>query len=112
MSNRQQAMLDHYELVENLEDKARTTQRRIKVRLDSLCATCQNSHIYRSKRHNTPMVVCGYGRDKVMPIDIEECNHYLPVGQLDISTLAKMAVMIEKDEKHTPGFKIPTIGGQ
>lgn len=103
-------LLDIY----TVEDHWSTThreaiQKRIKTPL-SLCGRCQNAFIFRTKRANDPTIICEQGRARQVPLDIEECNKYLPIGQLDISTLAKMATMIEREQKEKPGFHIPKVG--
>lgn len=100
-------------LAEEIEDAAkRRSKTRVVQSITGLCASCTHAFIYRTRRENEPTVVCmNFSTERRMPTDIEECSRYSAIGQLDISTLAKMATLIDKDEKDQAGFKVTVVGG-
>ena len=98
---------------EQLEDAAKARSRhRVQQRVTGMCGSCYHAMIYQTARDNEPTVRCmtleGSPR---MPVDIESCTKYSPIGQLDLGTLARMATLIDPDgEKEIAGFKVPIVG--
>ena len=97
---------------ERIEDAAKQRSRhRVQQRIVGLCGSCYYAMIYQTVRDNEPTVRCtSLDNSPRMPVDIESCTKYSQVGQLDIGTLARMATLIDPDEKEMAGFKVPIVG--
>jgi len=66
--------------------------------LDTLCAKCNSSHIYRLKGSNQHTVHCTRLEQNVPPL-IEECNRFKAIGTVDIWDLVKIAKDIDLKER-------------
>ena len=104
---------DKVEVVgDQIEDAAKQRSRlHVQQRITGLCGSCSHSMVYQTRRDNEPTILCmSLSPEQRMPVDIEFCTRYSAVGQLDISTLARMATLIDPDSKESAGFKVPIVG--
>lgn len=94
-------MLDD-DMTEMLADKGRALTdraRRFKgTEITSLCGRCQRAHIIKVKRKNDPSIHC-MAIERDVPWDIEECSKFQQIGVLDVWDLAKLAKIIDIDER-------------
>lgn len=102
---------DHYSIGEEISEKASNLNRRFHgpTKGSGLCFRCNNAMIMRRKSEFEPRVYCDematmYGKTEVAA-DIAECSKFSQAGKLSIWDLAKLAKVIDLDEKPSVGFK-------
>jgi hypothetical protein len=87
-------------------DKIDNVRKRVRTDITGICNHCTHSHIYRTPRMNTPVVICDErGSNYQVPIDISECNRFTQQGVLSIWELAKLAIDIDLTTKPQTGFR-------
>lgn len=67
----------------------------LKEKPRNLCEKCQSGHVMSRAYRNELTVFCRR-IDQFVPIDVGQCNSYVPLGHVDLWELAKMAKLIEK----------------
>ena len=61
-----------------------------------LCYRCARAHIYRTKRSNDSVILCGELSGNIpMPLDIVECNRFRQEGTLSIWELTQLCLDID-----------------
>ena len=84
-------------LADRVEDSAKRTQSRIvmKNRPTTKCEICKHGMIYTRKTSQSVHVFC-QKIERPVPTDIEACNGFVPLGQIELWDLAKMARLIDR----------------
>jgi hypothetical protein len=84
-------------LADRVEDSAKRTQSRIvmKNRAANRCEICKHSMIYTRKASQSVHVFC-QKIERPVPPDIDACNGFVPLGQIELWDLAKMARLIDR----------------
>lgn len=90
----------------NAAEAIKESSRRVRVKVPSkyLCFRCANAMIYKREGAADPIIFCS-SFDRRMPLDIVECNKFRPEGTLDVWDMAKLAKIIDINEKKSVGFK-------
>jgi len=80
-----------------VEEGHRQSNSRIvmKNRPESHCGYCQHGMVYTLKSSNRTQVFCRKINSSVPP-DIETCNVFVPLGQVDLWELTRTATLIDK----------------
>lgn len=81
------------------------TRIRIKEGVErGLCGTCEYSLIMKGDNDNDVCAVCTYGRDRLIPFIVNECNCYSAIGQMGMGQMERMAWVVTPPNER-PGFK-------
>lgn len=84
-------------IADRVEDSAKRTQSRIvmKNRPMTKCEICKHGMIYTRKSSQSAHVFC-QKIERPVPVDIDNCNGFVPLGQIELWDLAKMARLIDR----------------
>lgn len=79
---------------------------RFKISIPGICRNCTYSQIYRTGAMNDAIVLCGYGNEKRVPVNVIECNKFSQLGELSIWQLTQLCLDIDisKPDKNV-GFR-------
>lgn len=90
-----------FDQINPVADKVTTSERRshariiMKTRPENRCGTCKHALIYTQKSSNAMSVFCR-NIERFVPPDVETCNAYLPLGNIELWDLAKMAKIVDR----------------